>query len=226
MVLFHTGAGPQDVFLRWKADALANDREAFGDKGCVVLIADILGDESGWAWRDRDKYDRVHKSLLVPDKNGERHKLRGRVRAALKAISSQPGVDPQRIGALGFCLGGHPIMELARMQEPSVRALATFHAVFDGVAKLSAVESSAGVSDCKVLVCTGDDNPFVPAADLSAALGAFRGLGYHSEARPFAETCHCFTNPAQDVNPSAAFAYDEEASAAAWTAVLSLLKGL
>lgn len=91
---------------------------------------------------------------------------------------------------------------------------------------MSAVESSAGVSDCKVLVCTGDDDPFVPAADLSAALGAFRGLGYHSEARTFAGTRHGFTNPAQDVNPSAAFAYDEEASAAAWAAALSLLKGL
>ena len=33
IILFHTGAGPQDVFLRWKADSLVSDRETFGDGG-------------------------------------------------------------------------------------------------------------------------------------------------------------------------------------------------
>ena len=57
---------------------------------------------------------------------------------SIGALSSQPGVDPRRIGALGFCLEGHPILELARMRralDPKVRVMAT-HGVFDGVRDL------------------------------------------------------------------------------------------
>ena len=227
VVLFHTGAGPQDIFLRWKADALANDRGTF-DGGCVVLIADLLGDAGGWAWRDRERYERVRASLLAPpdDERGERAQLRGRVRAALAALSAQPGVDPRRLGALGFCLGGHPVLELARMRDPAVRALVTFHGVFDGAARPAPVEAGADVFDCDVLVCTGADDPFVPAADLAAALAAFRGLGYRTRALELAGARHGFTNPAQDANPSAAFAYSAEAQSEAWAATLSLLKDL
>mmetsp|Transcript_35077 Transcript_35077/g.84666 ORF Transcript_35077/g.84666 Transcript_35077/m.84666 type:complete len:393 (-) Transcript_35077:831-2009(-) len=228
VVLFHTGAGPQDIFLRWKADSLVNEREVFGNKGCVVLIADILGDSSGWAWRDREKYANVRKSVLVPDEDGERKRLTGRIRSAIDALSSQPGVDPERIGAMGFCLGGHAILELARIKDPSVKAMATFHGVFDGVRKLSAIESNIGaentVVDCNVLVCTGEDDPFVPSEDLDAAMKMFDDLGYRNSIMKFERTRHGFTNPAQDFNPSDAFAYSEDACTSAWSAALSRLK--
>ena len=237
IVLFHTGAGPQDIFLRWKADSLVNEREVFGDEGCVVLIADIIGDASGWAWHDREKYETVRKSILVPDANGERKKLTGRVQAAIDAIASQPGVDAKRIGVMGFCLGGHPILELARMKHPSVRSMVTFHGVFDGVRKLSSVEDgssvegmddvvSAAASKCNVLVCTGEEDPFIPVEDLDAAMNMFNDLGYQSEMMKFERTRHGFTNPAQDCNPNEAFAYSEEACTKAWSAALSLLKSM
>ena len=177
IVLFHTGAGPQDVFLRWKADSLVNERETFGPEGCVVLIADIIGDASGWAWHDKERYAEVRKSILVPDENGERNKLAGRVRVAVDAVASQPAVDPDRIGAMGFCLGGHPILELARMKDRRVGVMATFHGVFDGVRDLSHVERSEEADKSKVLVCTGMEDPFVPHEDLDAAARMFSDLG-------------------------------------------------
>lgn len=224
IVLFHTGAGPQDIYLRWKADSLVNEHDVFGNKGCVVLIADILGDQSGWAWHDRARYGNVRKSVLVPDENGERKKLVGRVQAAIDAIKAEPGVDPERIGAMGFCLGGHPIMELARLKDPSVKAMVTFHGVFDGVRKLSSIGRSMDGAKCNVLVCTGEDDPFVPSEDLDAAMNMFNDLGYQNNMMKFEHTRHGFTNPAQDYNPSDAFAYSEEAYTKAWSAALSLLK--
>ena len=110
IILFHTGAGPQDIFLRWKADSLVNEWKVFGngndrhDGTCVVLIADILSDSNGWAWNDRSRYDIVRRSILVPDVNGERKRLQSRVQAAVDAISSQPDVDSNRLAAFGFCL--------------------------------------------------------------------------------------------------------------------------
>lgn len=225
VILFHTGAGPQDIFLRWKADSLVNKRDTFGDSGCVVLIADIIGDRNGWAWHDRERYDAVRKSILVPDDKGERPRLVARVRAAVDTLVSQPGVDPRRVLAMGFCLGGHPVLELARMQLPSVRAMATFHGVFDCVRELSSIKShTKGAGECHILVCTGEDDPFVPDADLDGAMDAFQSLGCQSNLMKFQQTRHGFTNPAQDYNPSEAFAYDEEANARAWSAALSLFK--
>ena len=114
IILFHTGAGPQDIFLRWKADSLVNEWKVFGngndrhdDGTCVVLIADILGDSNGWAWNDRSRYDIVRRSILVPDVNGDRKRLQSRVQAAVDAISSQPDVDSNRLAAFGFCLVRH-----------------------------------------------------------------------------------------------------------------------
>ena len=40
VVLFHTAAGPRDLFLAWKAELLAA-------RGCIVLVADLFSDERG-----------------------------------------------------------------------------------------------------------------------------------------------------------------------------------
>lgn len=136
---------------------------------------------------------------------------------------TQPDVDPERVVVMGFCLGGHPVLELARLRLPSIRAMATFHGVFDRVRELSTIETKAEAR-CRVLVCTGEDDPFVPDEDLVGAMDAFRSLGCQTSAMKFAETRHGFTNPAQDYNPSEAFAYDDEANKISWSAALSLFK--
>ena len=208
-----------------------NEQTIFGNDGCVVLIADILGDQNGWAWYDRDRYQTVRQSILLPDEHGNRDMLADRVQAAMDALASQPNVDSTRIGAMGFCMGGHPITELARMKHPSVKAMVTFHAVFDGVDKLSGSSSPSSSdgndllnNDCSILVCTGKDDPFVPSTDLDAAIHMFHDLGYQqTELMEFENTRHGFTNPAQDCNPSEAFGYCHEAYTKAWSAALTLL---
>ena len=238
----------EDIFLRWKADSLVVQT------GCVVLIADILGDETGWAWYDRDKYDTLRKKVLLPDENGERKQLGNRVQAAIDTISTQHGVDKDRIGVMGFCLGGHPVLELTRMKNPSVKALVTFHGVFDSIKKLSPISSGQDVANCNVLVCSGADDPFVADKDLSEAMSLFKDLGYQSKLMKFQNTSkyhpelndvstfphylplllltshmttgHGFTNPAQDFNPNDAFAYNDEAYHKSWSAALELMKSL
>lgn len=232
LILFHTGAGPQDMFLRWKADSLVNDKELFPN-GCVVLIADIIGDGEGWAWTDRLRYETVRKSILVPDEKGERNELKCRIQAAIDTLSAQPGVDAKQIAALGFCMGGHPILELARMNVPSVKVLVTYHGVFDGVDRLSHVSSNGASSTSddeltttkpSVLVCTGEDDPFVGKQDLAVATSMFNDIGCNCRVMSFQNTRHGFTNPAQDYNPSDAFAFNEDSYSKSWSATRDLLK--
>lgn len=229
VILFHTGAGPQDIFLRWKADSIVTDTNTFPD-GAVVLIADIMGDETGWGWdTDRTQYNRVAAEVLVPDENGERRVLQSRIKAALDLMTFQPEVDPKRIGVVGFCLGGHPVLELGRMRNVCVRAMVTFHGVFGSVHKMK-VSSKAGESSdnekgsCAVLICTGRDDPFVPPSDVTAAKTMFESQGYSVEVMEFEDTKHGFINPAQAYNANPAFGYNAETCALAWKAMCSLLK--
>ncbi|KAL7517441.1 hypothetical protein ACHAWX_002362, partial [Stephanocyclus meneghinianus] len=233
IILFHTGAGPQDVFLRWKADVLVTDSHTFPD-GVVVLIADILGDETGWAWdTDRSRYESVATYLLKPDENGNRVLLQSRVRAALDALVDQPGVDPKRVGVLGFCLGGHPILELGRMAKECVRAMVSFHGVFGSVHKMKThayqrkefeFKDDGKKEPCHVLMCTGKEDPFVTHADLTTAQAMFETMGYKVAVMQYDDTRHGFTNPAQAYNSNPAFGYNPESSGLAWEAMRCLLK--
>ena len=225
LILFHTGAGPQDMFLKWKADSLVND-EIFPD-GCVILVADIIGDKDGWAWTDRSRYETVRKFVLTPDDNGERNVLQCRIRAAVDTLLAQPGVDSNRLAGLGFCMGGHPILEMARMKIPSIKALVTYHGVFDGVERLSLGSNSndeLGNSKPNVLICTGDDDPFVKEQHLQGAIAMFTEVGCNCRVISFENTRHGFTNPAQDYNPSDAFAFDAHAYLESFSATRSLLR--
>jgi hypothetical protein len=93
LLFFHTGAGPNDVFLQWKADSLVTNDDIFPD-GCVVFIADILGDDIGWAWNfDRTRYNAARDFVLAPDDSGARIQLQSTIMAAVNALKSVPGVD-------------------------------------------------------------------------------------------------------------------------------------
>eukprot|EP01049_Picozoa_sp_SAG25_P008222 SAG25_NODE_725_length_5716_cov_7.434752_1_plen_256_part_00 len=82
VLLVHTAVGPQDMYLRWRAHALAT-------RGYVVLVADLLGDASGAAWdaswgrQARSVYEGTEgRALLVQ-----------RVRGALAELGAHPLVD-------------------------------------------------------------------------------------------------------------------------------------
>ena len=254
IMLFHTGAGPQDVFLRWKADMIARD-EIWGDNGCVVLIADIVSDSSGWTWSDRERYDSTRKDLLqrstgdtcaithgnnsngdetkdvtaVTTATAQRWKLRETISAALDALGRINQVDNQRIGAMGWCMGGHPILELGRMKINGVNALITFHGVFDGITDDPADKSKdteqkeKGAVD-RVLICNGKSDPFVSQENLEIGRKTFETNSWDIEVLNFDNVKHGFTNPAQDFNPSDAFAFNEEAASTSWEATKKLLE--
>jgi dienelactone hydrolase len=224
IVLFHTGAGPQDIFLRWKADTLVNE-------------SDI-----GWPWGEGQvQYNKLRRRLVIPNEtDGTRELLAGRVRASIDALTSQPGVDPSRIGALGYCFGGQPLLELAKMRMTGIRVLATFHCMFDGLRDYP-IECGSIISrennnnssndenddDCHVIICTGGDDPFVPAQDVEAATQVFQNLGYQTRVMKFEGTRHGFSNPGHDSNPNkVAFAYNEVADSESWAATLLLLKDM
>ena len=237
ILLFHTAAGPQDVFLFQKAAKLASSV-----LGCVVLICDVLSDQDGWAWTpdgDRTRFNNVKEELL--EENGAL--LRSRVEAAIRTlIGNDLGVDPTRIAGLGWCFGAQPILELAALQNEqdtkkagddfafSATALVSYHGVYrrgefnPADIPASALASSGDSPDREVLICTGKNDPFVAPNDLEFAKATMGGQNFAVRIMEFDGAKHGFTNPAQDFNSSPAFAYNEIAATKSWEATMELLK--
>jgi len=238
VVLFHTGAGPQDIFLRWKADILVREL------GCVVLIADIISDPDGYAWSgNRERYNAARKRVLATSITSEeeegggggrsgRWALRRVVSAAMDCVKGLDFVDGGRIAGLGWCMGGHPILELGLMQEDCVRTLVSYHGVFDGVDGYEACETdiSSDVSKdqaatrTRVLICNGKDDPFVQQDDLKKAKDLMEMKGCDVTVLNFDGVKHGFTNPAQDYNPSDNFVFNEQAAKKSWDSTIRLLR--
>lgn len=218
--------GPHDVSLQWKADSLVSNKEIFPD-GCVVLVADILSDDVGWAWDDdRSKYSEARSQVLKGEASGERLLLQSRLRAALEGLHRvAPEVDMTRLCALGWCLGGHNVLELGRMQISGIKAMITFHGVFDGVPPPKESVDASKDSTSEILICHGDLDPFVDKqTNLKYAVDTLKRYGNNVRLLSLDDAKHGFTNPAQEYNLNDAFSYNEAAANLAWSETLALLK--
>jgi len=227
IVLFHTAAGPHDLCMHWKADSLVTDVSTFPD-GCVVLVADILSDDVGWGWNsDRTKYNEAREWVLSPNDDGICSRFQSRLQAALDALKAIPGVDSSRMAAMAWCLGGLAVVELGRMQAPSMKAMVTFHGVFDGKPPLPPADGSSGKDSsnvCKVLICNGTQDPFVSQDMLDAAVATLQQNSCRVSVLSLDGARHGFTNPAQDFNPHPSFGFNQEAATKSWTFACSLLQ--
>jgi len=230
ILLFHTAAGPQDIFLFYKADVLLQNLD------CVVMICDILSDDTGWGWDpDRSHYNEVRLALM----NDGAKLLKERVDAAVQSLgfALPQQVDMQRLAAMGWCLGGQPILEMGGLNmEPSnnaffIQAMITFHGVFARDTTLRVSTNPTQVQDVslandkssKVLICNGRDDPFVKSSDLEQATTHFESNGFAVEVLEIEQAKHGFTNPAQDFNENPAFGFSKEGASLAWVRTMELL---
>ncbi|CAE7528987.1 unnamed protein product [Symbiodinium natans] len=208
VVIVHTAVGPRDVYLHWRAEVLAAG-------GYTVLVADLLGDELGRGWEP--EWGAAARQPLMDDRSLSRK----RMRASVQAMSEVEGVDPQRIGAIGYCFGGRAVLDLARLGPASgVAAVASFHGILDdGVLP---PEDMSDKDAPRVLVCHGDADPFVSADGRAAFEQQMRSANARWDMLVFGGVRHGFTNPAQDLNPNPAFGYSPRAAARSWRAMEEL----
>jgi dienelactone hydrolase len=116
--------------------------------------------------------------------------------------------------------------------------MVTFHGVFDGgTLPVLSPPPSLGKKDgddttmsdgsdysCQVLICNGQQDPFVKSADVDTCVAILQGCGHHVRVLQLEGAKHGFSNPAQDFNDNNAFAFCASAATLAWAETLRLLK--
>lgn len=149
--------------------------------GYVAFAMDYYGD----GFRTEEREIAAKKMQEV---NGNRRLLADRMVTALDELKAMEGVDPARTAAMGYCLGGKAVLDLARTGA-DFRVSVPLHGIFDRP-DFPTTKMKAAV----VLLHGWDDTLAKPDAVVAVA----EELSEHCddwEILGFGHTPHAFTNP-------------------------------
>jgi len=136
-----------------------------------------------------------------------------RFNAARRVLAAHKTVDPKRIAAIGYCFGGAVALDMAR-QGADLAAVVTFHGDLT-----TDHPAQPGKVKARLLVLTGADDPFVPAASVAAFKKEMDAAGANYRVISYPGAKHSFTNPDADVfgkKFSLPLAYNAAADKASW----------
>lgn len=139
--------------------------------------------------------------------------LRERFEAGLQLLRQQPGVDPRRIAAIGYCFGGRVVLDMAR-QGLDLAGVASIHGLLT-----TEVPAYRGSLRAKILVAHGDADLLVDDAEVQRFEAEMRNAGANLWLRRYPAAPHGFSNPASS-------GYQEEAERCSWADVQVFLETL
>ena len=193
--------GGRGQFEEDKATALA-------ELGYVGAAVDLYG-------VDQRGHDRASSQALMMPLVEDPQRLQRRLAAAFNAVTEAPGVDPARVGAIGFCFGGLCSLLLGRMGLP-LRGVVSFHGLLKVGTSLDAKPQA------RMLVLHGQDDPMVPPSDVGAFAEEMKRVGADWELHAYPGVMHAFTNPAAN-DPDFGTVYDQTADQRSWIAMRRFL---
>jgi dienelactone hydrolase len=202
-VLLVHEAGSASTAARAKAAPLAR-------AGYVVLSADLYGK----GVTPKDAKDAAMKAGL----NGKDcTRVRERLQTALTVLAKHAQVDPKRLAAVGYGIGGTAVLELARAGAELEGAVCVHGEL--GTPQLDEAKK-IGAS---ILVLVGSDDPFIPLAQIGAFENEMRKGGVDWQIVRYGGVAHDFTNPQAGRNLKSGSAYDADADRRAGEAIRAFL---
>jgi len=184
---------------------------ALAQLGYVAFAADIYGT----GIRPTTPADA---GKLATQYKSDRTLFREHLALGLKTLEALPGVQRDRLAAVGYCFGGTGVIELAR-SGAAIRAVVSFHGGLDSP------DPSAGKNiRARVLALHGADDPFVPATDLAAFESEMRAHKIDWQLVKFGGAVHSFTDQGSGNDPAKGAAYSASADRRSWEYMRSFLK--
>ena len=160
-----------------------NEARQFAQQGYTAFIADMYGDAKT-ADNPKDAGALAGSVMKNPTV------MESRFKAARDELAKQASVNPQRIGAVGYCFGGAVVLNMARAGA-NLAAVAGFHASLG----LNTPAPAPGTVKAKILVLNGADDPFVKREEYDALKRDFDAAKADYQVIEYPGAVHAFTNP-------------------------------
>jgi dienelactone hydrolase len=191
----------------WGQNAYARKRaEDLAALGYTALAVDMYG-EGKQAKHPKDAG--AFSKAVMSDLNG----AKARFKAALSVLRSESSVDPNKIGAIGYCFGGGVVLNMARMGV-DLKGVVSFHGSLGASVRAKEDEVKAAV-----LVAHGAADPFVPVIDIAGLATEMVAANVDYTFHSYPNAQHSFTNPGADKvgkEFSLPLAYNAEADSRSW----------
>ena len=189
-----------------------------------VQKAQKVASELGYAAFAIDVYGKGKRGTTVEENQalmnplvGDRAELQKRLAGGIAAAKAQPGVDPAKTAAIGYCFGGLCVLDIARAGM-DVAGVASFHGLFIPAGNIPEPKISA-----KVLIEHGWLDPMATPDDVLSiakelgAAGADWQLNWHGKAY------HAFTTEGAN-DPAMGTVYDADADRRSFANLKSFLE--
>ena len=191
----------------WGLNDYARKRaRMLAELGYTALAVDMYGD--GKQAMHPDDAKKFSSELM---KNFDDAKAR--FMAAMEFLKQQPSVDPTRIAAIGYCLGGGVVLNLAR-EGVDLKGVASFHG---GLTAVNAAQP--GSVKTKILVLNGGADKFTTPEQIKAFKQEMKSAGADFQFISYPGAVHSFTNPDADElgkKYNMSIAYNAQADKKSW----------
>lgn len=155
------------------------------EHGFAALAIDMYGDKKvttdvpqALAW--------MNQTFEQPDT------IVNRAQAGLNALAAQPGVNAEKLAAIGFCYGGKVVLDLVR-SGADLKAVVTFHANLSPKAP-----AQKGKIQAEILVLHGEIDTMVSLDDVESFRQEMHDAEVDHEVIIFEDAKHGFSNPLAD----------------------------
>jgi carboxymethylenebutenolidase len=176
------GAGPFPAIViihEWWGlnDWVKQQAKMFAEQGYVTLAVDLY---RGQVAADPEMAHELMRAL--PQSRGVAY-----LGSAVDYLKTLKAVDPKKIGAAGWCMGGGFAMQLA-IAEPSLRAVAiNYGALETDPAQLKKIHAA-------ILGNFGALDRGITPADVRAFAAAMQNIGHPVDVKEYADAGHAFQN--------------------------------
>ncbi len=184
-----------------------NQAKRLAEVGYVAFALDMFGGGKSTMHPDEAK-------AFVAEATKDPATTAARFDAALQLLKQDPHVDPQHIAAIGYCFGGAVVLSAARSGTP-LDAVVSFHGAMPPTAPIE-----KGTVKARVLILSGDADPFSPPAQVTRFADELKAGGADVRVVEYPGVKHSFTNPDADRAGMEGLKYDAAADKQSWSEML------
>jgi dienelactone hydrolase len=148
----------------------------------------------------------------------DRLRFRRRLSAGLKVFRQRPECNADRIAAIGYCIGGCGVLELARAAAP-LRGAVSLHGILT-----TPIPAQPKTVVCKILVLHGDADPVVSLESVIAFREEMRLAQANWQINIYGEAKHSFTGEGVSGDRTPEAGLHPQTEARSWQTTLEFVR--